>query len=112
MDTGDFCYFAHPDVFKYRGDDDFYREQSDRLIHAAIANGIPLEVNMYGMIDGRHYPNPLFWERAAKHGAAVILGRDAHSTARVHAPEEFNTAYRFIEKYGLNLIESIEIKPL
>ena len=112
MGTGDFCYFAHPDVFKYQGDADFYREESDRLILAAKKHRIPLEVNMYGMVDGRHYPNPLFWERVAKHGAAVILGRDAHSTARVHAPAEFDTAYRFIEKHGLDLIESIEIKPL
>lgn len=112
MSTGHFSCFAHPDVFKYVGDNDFYRQESDRLIRAAIQHAIPLEVNMYGLSDGRHYPNPLFWERASRLGAAVVLGRDAHSVHRVHAPEEFGAAYRFIEKYGLNLIESIEIKPL
>ena len=107
--TGSFCYFAHPDVFKYCGDDDFYREESDRLIFAAKELGIPLEVNMYGLADGRHYPRELFWERVSKLGAKVILGRDAHSVERVHNESEFPTAYRFIEKHRLDLIESISM---
>lgn len=109
MNTGDFCYFAHPDVFKYRGDDDFYRAESERLIRAAISHGIPLEVNMYGLAEGRHYPNPLFWEVAGRLGAKVILGRDAHSVARVHCNEEFPRAYAFVEKHGLDLIDKIEM---
>ena len=109
MNTGHFCYFAHPDVFKYNGDDDFYRAESERLIRAAILHGIPLEVNMYGLAEGRHYPNPLFWEVAGRLGADVILGRDAHSVLRVHCEEEFPRAYAFVEKHGLKLIEKIEM---
>jgi histidinol-phosphatase (PHP family) len=107
--TGDFVYFAHPDVFKYKGDDDFYKEESDRLIRAAMACGIPLEVNMYGLCDQRHYPNDLFWERVGRLGANVILGRDAHSVERVHNEKEFPEAYRFIEKHGSNIIDRINI---
>lgn len=105
--TGNFCYFAHPDVFRYVGDADFYREQSDRLILCAKELDIPLEVNMYGLVDGRHYPNPLFWERVSALGAKVILGRDAHSVLRVHNESEFPAALGFIEKHGLNLIDSL-----
>ncbi len=110
LQTGNFCYFAHPDVFKYRGGDlDFYREESDRLILAAKLLDIPLEVNMYGLIDGRHYPNGVFWDRVSKLGAKVILGRDAHKVTRVHDESEFPAAYRFIEKHKLDLTESIVI---
>ena len=109
LGTGNFCYFAHPDVFRYRGDLDFYREESDRLILAAKSLDIPLEVNMYGLVDGRHYPNPAFWDRVSRLGAKVILGRDAHKVIRVHNESEFPAAYRFIEKHKLDLIESIDI---
>lgn len=109
LQTGNFCYFAHPDVFHYNGDADFYREESDRLILEAKRLGIPLEVNMFGLVDNRYYPNGLFWERVSKLGAKVILGRDAHKVHRVHNDSEFPAAYRFIEKYKLDLIESITI---
>lgn len=109
METGDFCYFAHPDVFRYKGDDDFYKAESERLIRAAISHGVPLEVNMFGLYEHRHYPNPLFWEVASKLSPKVILGRDAHQIIRVHNDAEFPMAYAFVEKYKLDLIESIEM---
>lgn len=109
MRTGDFCYFAHPDVLKFNGDADLYRSESDRLIKEAVRLGIPLELNMYGLLEGRHYPNPLFWERAGKLGAGVVLGRDAHSTHRVDPTEEYAAAYAFAEKFGLNLLDSINV---
>lgn len=108
LETGNFCYFAHPDVFHYIGDDDFYREESDRLIKRAKELDIPLEVNMFGLVDGRHYPRDIFWERVSKLGANVVLGRDAHSVVRVHNEEEFPNALRFIEKHKLNLIERVD----
>ena len=110
LSLGCFSCFAHPDVFKYAGDDVFYRKESERLIRAAIKYGVPLEVNMYGLYDGRHYPNDLFWERVGALGAPVVLGRDAHSVKRVHSDEEFPAAMAFIKKHGLDLKESIELR--
>ena len=106
LSTGDFAYFAHPDVFRFCGDPDFYLQESERLILCAIKNTIPLEVNMYGLVDNRHYPRDSFWELAGKLGAPVVLGRDAHKVERVHPIDEFPRAYAFIEKHGLNLIET------
>ena len=109
---GVFSCFAHPDVFHYVGDCDFYVSESERLIRAAIDMRVPLEVNMLGLAEGRHYPNPLFWKSAARLGASVVLGRDAHSTVRVHKEDEFYAAYAFIEKHGLNLIDTIPLGRL
>lgn len=106
MRTTDFCYVAHPDVLKYKGDDDLYRSESDRLIKESVRLGIPLEVNMCGLFEGRHYPNPLFWERAGKLGARVVIGRDAHSTERVDPTAEYAAAYDFAQRYGLNVLDS------
>ena len=103
LETGDFCYFAHPDVFHYRGDADFYASESERLIRAAIRRSVPLEVNMYGLSDGRHYPYEPFWRIAARLGATAVLGRDAHSTERVFSKEENLLAQRFADKIGLEL---------
>lgn len=107
--TGNFCYLAHPDVLKYRGDDDFYRCEADRLIGEAKRLRIPLEINMYGLLEGRHYPNPLFWERAGRLGADVVLGRDAHATRRVDPTDEYGAALAFVEKYGLNLLDKFHV---
>ena len=109
MRTGDFCYLAHPDVLRYQGDDDFYRSESDRLIKEAMRLDIPLEVNMYGLRDGRHYPNPLFWERVGRLGAKVVIGRDAHSTDRVDPTVEYEAAHAFVKKHGLNVLDEFYV---
>ena len=109
METGCFCYFAHPDVFHYLGDDDFYRAESERLIRAAIRHKLPLEINMYGLSDGRHYPNKIFWEAAGRLGATVILGRDAHSVERVFSEEENAMAESFVKELGLNISDFLLI---
>lgn len=108
--SGVYSYIAHPDVFYYSGDDDFYKKESDRLIAGAVSLGIPLELNLLGLSGGRHYPNPLFWERVSGSGAKVILGADAHSPERVYSREEIKAAEGFAKKYRLELIESIELK--
>ena len=107
LGSGDFNYFAHPDVFNYRIDEDFYCEESERLIRAAINHSIPLELNMYGLSDGRHYPYEPFWKIAARLGAVAVLGRDAHSTERVFSEEENILALRFADRMGIELKEII-----
>lgn len=110
LNTGHFSYFAHPDVFKFCGDDDFYRSESNRLISEAIRLDIPLELNLLGLSTGRHYPNPLFWKQVSRMGAKVILGRDAHNTERVFDKNENSSALAFANKYGLNLCDNVELR--
>jgi histidinol-phosphatase (PHP family) len=109
LGTGDFCYFAHPDVFKFTGCRDFYLSESERLIRAAMKYSIPLEVNMYGLLESRHYPRDDFWRLAGKLGATVVLGRDAHKTVRVHDDSEFPKAIAFLKKHGLDKLRVEEL---
>lgn len=110
LNTGHFSYFAHPDVFRFCGDEDFYRSESDRLISEAIKLDIPLELNLLGLSTGRHYPNPMFWERVSRMGAKVILGRDAHNAKRVFDKKENAAALSFASKYGLNICENVKLR--
>lgn len=109
LETGDFCYFAHPDVFKFTGCRDFYLAESERLIRAAIKCSVPLEVNMYGLLENRHYPRDDFWALAGKLNAAVVLGRDAHKPIRVHDDAEFPRAEAFLKKHGLDKLRIEEL---
>ena len=110
LETKDFCCFAHPDVFKFTGCRDFYLEESERLIRAAMKYSVPLEVNMYGLSESRHYPRDDFWALAGKLGATVILGRDAHTPIRAHNDEEFPCAEAFLKKHGLDKLRIEELK--
>lgn len=110
LDTGAFSYFAHPDVFKYRDDDDFYREEAARLILAARSRNIPLEINILGLRDGRNYPEPLFWETAGRLGVSAVIGCDAHTPDHVAAPDDLTRALRFADKYGVNILDTVPLK--
>ena len=112
LSTGHFSYFAHPDVFNYRRNLDFFCEESERLICAAMDLRIPLEVNLYGLSESRHYPYSPFWEIAGRLGAPVVIGVDAHSTERVFSKKEFDDGCRFARKHKLNVIDTIDLRGL
>ncbi len=108
--TGKFTYIAHPDVLSYCGDDlDYYREQMTRIIKAAKAASLPLEINLLGLRYKRNYPTPSFWELASQFSPEVILGCDAHEPERVADKNEITEALRFADKYRLNVIEEVKL---
>ena len=111
MQSGLFTYFAHPDILNYAGDDRrFWREQVQRICREAKQCAIPLEINLLGMLELKHYPNDRFWEIAAEEGCDVILGRDAH------APEQFlldnfeERGLAIVRNYGLNLLHTVPLR--
>lgn len=112
ISTGAYSYIAHPDVIHFIGDADLYKQECDRLILAAKTSGLPLEVNLLGLCGARHYPNPLFWERASALGASVVIGVDAHSPSRVYVRKEIEAGLRFVEKYKLELVSKIDTEKL
>lgn len=113
MQTGRFSIIAHPDMLRFEGDAELYRQESARLIGEAKRLGIPLEINLNGIRDRRHYPNPAFWEVAGWLGADAVIGFDAHTVAHVADRDEIYTAMRFADKYKLNLIDEVKlINPL
>ena len=77
--TGAFTYLAHPDIVWYSGDPLFYRQQMGDLCRFAKVHDIPLEYNLLGLMNGRSYPTPAFWDIAAEAGGKTVIGWDAHS---------------------------------
>ena len=78
ISTGSYTYICHPDMFIFRGDDGFYNEEITRLCKGANALGIPFEINLLGLRDGRHYPSDKFFKIAADNGCSFVIGCDAH----------------------------------
>lgn len=113
MQTGLFTYFAHPDLLNYVGDDTrFYQEQVRRLCREAKSCEMPLEINLLGMLEKKHYPNTRFWEVAAEEGCSVILGRDAHKPEQLLNAEFERKAMDIVNRFDLKLLEAVELRRL
>lgn len=110
IDTARITYVAHPDLLNYTGGDmGFYYDEMGRLIDAMIARGMPVEYNLLGMVGRRSYPRREFFEEAARRGASVILGCDAHEPNRVADKAELRSAYRTLSSLGLKVVEEIKL---
>lgn len=112
METGLFTYLAHPDLVRFVGDKDTYRQAMRNLCQAANATKTPLELNLLGLRNGRHYPNPAFWEIAAEENCPVVLGIDAHSPEEFSIEETEKQARNFLAAYGLEIIENPTVKSI
>lgn len=117
MSTGLFSVLAHPDLFAfwYVERDEFFYEQIDRLIDAAIKYDVVLELNISKIeINRRHnvefpkemapFPIDLFWKRVAKKKANVIIGLDCHDPYYVRM-ESFNYGNQLAKEYGLHVVD-------
>lgn len=112
LETGLFTCFAHPDVIHYKGSPEFYRQWMRRLCQKAKACGIPLEINLLGIRDGRAYPKEEFWQIAGEVGNPVILGSDAHDPAVLADKETENQAEALLRRYSLQRLDRLELRPL
>ena len=112
MHTGLFTYLAHPDILRYEGDRKCYAYHMRRLCQAAKSCKLPLELNLLGLREQRHYPNPLFWELAAEEGCQVVLGSDAHRPEHIMVPEAVETALHMVKTYGLELLETVSLQKI
>lgn len=110
MQTGAFSCLAHPDLPNHRGTQSEYCEQMARICTAAKAEGIPLELNAYGLWDGRAYPNRLFWQLVRETGNDVVVGCDAHWASFTGNPEAVAAATRFLADFGIRPLEQMELK--
>ena len=112
IETGLFSYIAHPDVLRFEGDPAEYDRGCRRICVRARELGIPLEINLLGLKNGRHYPNESFWRIAGEEGNAVILGSDAHRPEDVWVPETELSALSLVNKYSLHLIDKVELRRI
>lgn len=109
MKTGMYKYLAHPDLINYQGLDSVYEWEMTRLCKAMKELNIPLEINLIGITEGKHYPTERFWWIPGEIGNEVILGLDAHCVDQVKNVKGYNRAMEIVEKYSLNLIDDIVI---
>ena len=112
METGHFTYLAHPDFINFVGDGKIYEKHMRRVCRTAKEGGIPLEVNMLGLRQGRHYPNERFLSLIAEENCPVVIGSDAHSPEQVLLPENEAHALEIINRFGLELITKPKLQKI
>lgn len=112
METGLFTYFAHPDLIRFVGNRNAYRQAMQNLCRVANATETPLELNLLGLRNGRHYPNPEFWAIAAVENCPVVLGIDAHSPAEFVIGDIEKNARDFLAAFDLKIIENPTVKRI
>ncbi len=110
--TGLFSYIAHPDAIHFTGDEKIFRKELDRMVKAVKNEGLPFEINLLGLREGRNYPCELFLEVLRENDATVILGSDAHTPAHVYDKVTINRALELTEKYHLKVTESLDLDRL
>ena len=115
MESGMFAYLAHPELClaDYPEFDDVCKEMVHSICRKAKELDMPLEYNLYG-VDKQHrgrqkglgYPCKRFWEAAADHGCAAIIGVDAHRPVNFER-QRFLNAQDFLHSLNIHLIDEI-----
>ena len=112
MNTGLFTYLAHPDLIRFEGDREVYRQEMRQLCREAQGCGIPLEVNVLGKWSGRNYPNPTFWALAAEEGCEVVIGCDAHAPEHLYREDAEEELLAMIRHYGLKPLDRVSLRSI
>jgi len=102
--TGDFLYLAHPDIAGYRYTDEVIEREYRRLCEGAKRLHIPLEYNLLGVREGRHYPDKRFFRIAKEVGNDIVIGGDNHSPDSILTPRP--------EAFALQELKSLGIVPI
>ena len=110
METGCYTYVAHPDMVNFEGKESIFEKAALELCTAAKELNVPLEINLLGLHEHRHYPRDLFWDVASSVGCKAVLGCDAHAAERVGNPVLVAEGEAFAKAHGLVLLEEVEIR--
>jgi histidinol-phosphatase (PHP family) len=105
METGKYLYVAHPDLLNYVGPNDIYEHHMLRLCRYLKEKNVPVEINMLGIMEYRHYTSERFLKLAQKAGNSAIIGVDAHTPEQLEHVGMQETCHVLIEKYSLPLID-------
>lgn len=112
LSTGKFTYLAHPDLLNWRGAEEVYRRETTRLCRGVKALGLPLEINLLGLYEGRHYPNGTFWQIAGEVGNTAILGCDAHQPWALNRPDIEEAGRELAAEYGIPLVDTVNLRSI
>lgn len=103
LKTGKFLYLAHPDVFHFVGDNAVYRRHMGKLCRFCRESDLPLEINMLGIADKRHYPSERFFSIAGEEGCDAVIGVDAHQPAALADVASYRAACTMAQRCGLHI---------
>jgi len=112
LETGKFTYLAHPDLFRFVGEEAVYRRHMRDVVRFAKDADIPLEINLLGLGLNKHYPRRAFWELAAEEGCCCLLGLDAHTPEQVADLVPEQAALEMVQLLGLKLIPTLDLRPI
>lgn len=112
MEMGIFSYLCHPGLLQFVGDPKIYEKHMRQLCRAAVETDTPVEINLLGIRENRHYPTEAFWAIAAEEGCKAVLGIDAHKAEEIADLEPEKKALELVEKYGLTLLETVPLKKI
>jgi len=116
METGMFCYLAHPDLFlhRYPKFDEHAEKACWQICETAKRLNMPIEYNLLGHNRSRAsrergyvgYTSPEFWNIVEKCGNRCIIGVDAHAPEQMDCADLYREVYRKLEKRGLEVISA------
>lgn len=109
METGLFSYLAHPDLIGYPYADDYYKKEMKRLCLKAKELDIPLEYNLLGYSENRHYPRKEFFHIVSEIGNKVILGYDAHTPYSLMNKDVYAYCKDYLNKLNIEVIDDIKL---
>ena len=75
------------------------------LCRKAAECHVPLEINLYGMVDNRWYPRADFFRLAGEIGNEIVAGVDAHSPGRLSDPTEWERVQAFAAECGVTITQ-------
>lgn len=105
METGLYRYIAHPDLLNFTGPEELYIRHFTRLCRYLKEKNIPVEINLLGLREGRHYPSEKFFRIAQSVGNTAIIGCDAHTPQVLSCEPEQLRCVKFAERFGLELVD-------
>ncbi len=83
METGRYQYLAHPDLMGFSGSMEIYDKHYQRLCEYLKTHQLPVEINLLGVVEHRHYTDEHFLKIAGEMGCTAIIGCDAHQPSRL-----------------------------
>lgn len=104
METGRYLYCAHPDLCGLT-DREIYDQEYRRLCSYLKAHSIPVEINLLGVVEHRHYTDPHFLRLAGEAGCNAIIGCDAHTPDRLDHREGQALCQTMAAQAGLPLVD-------
>lgn len=114
LETGLYCYLAHPDLFlRTRKWDKKCEEASHKICKYCEKNDVIIEYNLAGLRSSiskgyMQYPHDEFWKIASTYNIKAIIGVDAHAPKQLSDPTLYNYALEKLKDWNIEVVEDIQ----